>query len=88
MDLPPPKIEFPCDFPIKIMGTAGDDFTELVLAVVSEHAPDFYRESVKVRPSSSGKYTSVTVTLRCTGPEQLESIHIALKATGRVAMVI
>ena len=84
----PPKIEFPCDFPIKIMGNASDDFTEVVLAIVSEHAPDFHRESVQVRASSGGKYTSVTVTLRCTGPDQLNALHLALKATGRVQMVL
>lgn len=84
----PPKLEYPCDFPLKIMGHAAEDFTEVMLAVLSEHATDFHRESVSVRMSKEGKYTSLTVTIICTGPEQLERLHQGLKATGRVVMVI
>ena len=33
-------LEFPCEFPIKIMGARVDDFAQTVLEVVLRHAPD------------------------------------------------
>jgi len=33
--------EFPCAFPIKIMGLADDALAQAVLGVVLSHAPDF-----------------------------------------------
>ena len=83
-----PKLEYPCLFPIKIVGHAADDFVDYVVSVVLKHAPDLDHSTVSARPSSAGKYTSVTVTILCTGPAQLEALHIDLKVAGRVVMVI
>ena len=34
-------IEFPCDFPLKIMGANAPDFAQAIADVVHIHAPDF-----------------------------------------------
>ena len=83
-----PKIEFPCDYPIKVMGDAAPDFHELVVEVMSRHAGNISEDRVKIRASSKGTYLSVTVTIIATGRPQLEAIFEDLKATGRVKMVL
>lgn len=84
----PPKIEFPCDYPIKVLGRSGDEFERCVLEVFEQHAPGFPREQVRVRASGKGTFSSLTVTIIATGPEQLDALHRDLMATGHVSMVI
>lgn len=83
-----PKIEFPCDYPIKAIGDNGDDFKELVLNVVKEFAPDLDDSRVTLNPSAKGTFVSVRFFIQATGKEQLALIHKALLATGRVKMVM
>ncbi|TGD74377.1 DUF493 domain-containing protein [Mangrovimicrobium sediminis] len=87
-DAEPPKIEFPCDYPVKVLGRAGDDFQTVILEVFERHAPGFDAESISVRASSKGTFTAITVVIVATGPDQLEALHQDLLATGRVQMVI
>lgn len=83
-----PKVEFPCDYPIKIVGDAAPDFKASVLDVVEAYAPGVDRGSVKVVDSRNGKFQSVRVTITATGEDQLRELFTALKATGRVHMVV
>ena len=84
-----PKIEFPCArYPIKIIGEAGDGFTELVVEVVQRHAADFDSTTLSIRDSKNGRYLSVQVLITATGEEQLKAINADLRATGRVHMVL
>lgn len=84
----PPKIEYPCEYPIKVMGYAGDDFEAVVLEVMRRHAGDIDDSQVKQRNSGKGTFVSITVTIIATGKEQIELIFADLKATGRVKMVL
>lgn len=88
-DATPPKIEFPCErYPIKVIGDAGEDFSETVVDVVRRHAPDFDETTVVVRDSRNGRFLSVQVLITATSVEQLQAIHVDLRATGRVHMVL
>lgn len=84
----PPKIEFPCEYPIKVMGRNAEDFQEIVIAVMTRHAGMIADHQVKARPSGKGTFVSITVTITATGKPQLDAIFADLKATGRVQMVI
>lgn len=83
-----PRIEFPCDYPIKVMGRSGDTFESIVLAVFERHAPGFDQQTIEARVSRNGTFTSLTITITATGPDQLQALHQDLMATGRVTMVI
>lgn len=83
-----PKIEFPCKYPVKVLGEHVDNFEEEVLTVIRRHAPDLDEEEINYRASSNGKYLSIKVTIRATGPEQLQQMFEDLKATGLVSLVI
>jgi putative lipoic acid-binding regulatory protein len=87
-DQAPPKIEFPCSYPIKVMGDAAEDFSEFVVAVMSKHAGDINDADVSVRESRKGTFLSVTVTITATGVDQLTLIHEELKLSSRVKMVL
>lgn len=83
-----PKIEFPCDYPIKVMGDAGEDLHNLVIEVMERHAPGFDQQSISVRDSSKGTFQSITVTIVATGKPQLQSIFDDLKCSKLVKMVL
>lgn len=83
-----PKIEFPCQYPIKIIGAAGDDFAEVVCSVVEKHAPGVDTTSIEIKDSKNGRFLSLRIVITATGPEQLDALHQDLKATGRVHMVL
>jgi uncharacterized protein len=82
------KIKFPCPYPIKVVGTAADDFREFVVTVMERHAGTLLEEHIDVRASSNGRFLSVRVTITATGPAQLQTIFEELKASGRVHIVL
>lgn len=84
----PPKIQFPCDYPIKVVGDAAPDFTEFVVEIVKRHAPDIDEERMSLRLSGQNKYYALTIYILATGESQLQAIFEELKSTGRVKMVL
>lgn len=83
-----PKIEFPCDYVIKVIGHAAPDFTEYVVSVVEAHAPGIREEHISVTDSRNGRFTSVQLTIVATGEPQLKALFEELKSSGRVHMVL
>lgn len=81
-------LEFPCEFPIKVMGETRDGFAEAVVAVVACHAPGFDATRVEMRPSSTGKYLSLTCTVTATSKAQLDDLYRALTAHPMVKVVL
>ncbi len=84
----PPKIEFPCDYPVKVLGRSVPEFEASVTEIIEKHAPGFPRERTTSRASREGKFTALTFHITATGKPQLEAIHADLMATGLVQMVI
>lgn len=85
---PDTLLEFPCEFPIKIMGERRDDFAQTMVAIVLSHAPDFIAESVEMRASSGGKYLSITCTIRATSKPQLDNLYRELTAHPMVKVAL
>lgn len=81
-------LEFPCDFPIKVMGARVDGFAQAVAEVVLVHAPEFDPASMEMRPSSKGNYLSLTCTIRATSRDQLDALYRALTAHPMVKVVL
>jgi uncharacterized protein len=84
----PPKIVFPCRYPIKVLGRAGESFHTTVLAIFQRHASGFEEGDVIVKDSRKGTFQSITVTIMAQDEEQLRLIHEDLMATGLVTMVM
>ena len=68
-------IEFPCEFPLKIIGYQQAGYAQSILEVVKRHAPDYDGANMEMRPSSKGKYMSLTCTLRATSQPQLDALY-------------
>lgn len=83
-----PLIEFPCDYPIKVLGSADPELHQHVLQIMDTHAPGFDRSKIAIRDSSKGKWQSITVVITATGKPQLEEIFADLKTSPRVKMVL
>lgn len=81
-------LEFPCEFPIKAMGTAEPDFVLHVLAIIREHVPDVDDTRVTTTASRRGTYVSVTVPITATSKAQLEAIYQSLYDDSRVVMTL
>jgi putative lipoic acid-binding regulatory protein len=81
-------IEFPCDFPLKIMGATDAGFAQAIVEVVLKHAPDFDPASVEMRPSKAGNYLSLTCTVRATSQAQLDVLYLELTAHPMVKVVL
>ena len=80
-------IEYPCDFPIKIIGRSQAGFAQAVLGIVRAHAPDFDGATMDMRTSKQGKYLSVTCTIRATSRQQLDGLYRELCDHPMVVMV-
>lgn len=81
-------LQFPCQFPIKAMGLSSDTFDSTVIQIVRKHVTDIHEGAVNTRPSKSGKYTSVTVTIEATSKTQLDAIYMDLSSHDDVLMTL
>lgn len=81
-------IEYPSDFPIKIMGGMQDGFAETIAGVIREFDPTFDPATLEMRPSSKGSYLSLTATVRATSREQLDNLYRALSSHPMVKVVL
>jgi hypothetical protein len=81
-------LEFPCEFPIKIMGARVDAFAQAVVDVVLRHAPDFGPASVEMRASSKGNYLAITCTIRAVSQDQLDALYRELTSHPLVKVVL
>ena len=81
-------LEFPCEFPLKIMGKHADEFAQTVTQVVQQFAPDFDPDTMELRPSSTGKYMGLTCTIIATSQAQLDDVYRALTSHPMVSVVL
>ena len=81
-------IEFPCDFPLKIMGANAEGFAQSIAELVRVHAPDFDPSSMEMRPSKAGNYLALTCTVRATSQAQLDDLYRSLTAHPMVKVVL
>jgi putative lipoic acid-binding regulatory protein len=85
---PDTLLEFPCDFPLKVMGATRDGFAQAIVEVVLRHAPDFDPARIEMRPSKAGNYLSLTCTIRATSKAQLDALYRELTAHPWVKIVL
>jgi putative lipoic acid-binding regulatory protein len=81
-------MQFPMDFPIKIMGKRVDVFADEVAAIVRTHAPGFDPATLEMRVSRNGNYLSLTATIRAESRPQLDALYRALSSHPLVTLVL
>ena len=89
-EIPPEQslIEYPSDFPIKVMGPTHDAFAPTILEVVVKHDPTCHAGKIESRPSGKGNFTGLTVVVRATSREQLDALYTELSGHPMVKIVL
>lgn len=81
-------IEYPSQFPIKVMGDDVEGFVHAVTKIAEEFDPSFDAGTIELRNSKGGKYLGVTVTITATSREQLDNIYRAYSSHPLVKVVL
>lgn len=81
-------LDFPVDFPIKVMGRRTDGFAQSITDLVRARVPDFDPRTVELRSSSQGGWLSITLTVRAPSREVLQSLYTELSAHPMVRVVL
>jgi len=82
-------LDFPCDFPLKVMGKNHDDFEIYVLMTIKKHiGVELAEDAVKAKPSKNGTYVSLTVTFEAHSQQQIDEIYTELTAHELVLMAL
>ena len=88
MSDPPPLLEFPTDYPIKVIGRPSDEFRARVHAIVLRHAPLIEPERICERLSENGNFLSISYRIRADSREQVVALASDLKSCDGVLMLI
>ena len=81
-------IDYPSQFPIKVMGHNVDGFVHAITAIAKHFDPGFDAASVELRDSKGGKYLGITVTVTATSREQLDELYRTLSSHPMVKVVL
>ena len=85
---PESLIQYPCDFPIKVMGACVEGFAEAMTDLVQQFDPGFQPATIEKRTSKAGNYLSLTLTIRATSRAQLDNVYLALTAHPMVKVAL
>jgi putative lipoic acid-binding regulatory protein len=81
-------IDYPCDFPIKVMGLKVEGYIDAMSYVVRQFDPDWTEDRLETRESAGGKYLSLTFTVRATSREQLDELYRTLSSHPMAKVVL
>ena len=81
-------LEFPCQFPIKMMGRSSDDFRSIAVALVEKHTGKVTSSAIRSAPSSNGKFVSITVDIEAQSQAQLDAIYHDLTASQDILVAL
>ncbi len=81
-------IEYPCRFPIKVMGAKAEGFVHAVTTVARAFDPGFDASTIELRESKGGNYLGVTITITATSREQLDELYRTLSTHPMVKVVL
>ncbi|MES2531518.1 MAG: DUF493 family protein [Pseudomonadota bacterium] len=81
-------IEYPSQFPIKVMGAKADGFVHAVTQIAERFDPAFDAATIELRNSKAGNYLGVTITVTATSREQLDDLYRALSSHPMVKVVL
>ena len=84
----PSLIEYPSQFPIKVMGAKVDGLVRAITMVAEQFDPAFDGSTIELRESKGGKYLGVTVTINATSREQLDELYRTLSTHPMVKFVL
>lgn len=88
MTEPSTLINFPCDFPIKIIGVSRDTFVSDITAIVLKHFPTTSHEALFYKKSERGNYIAMTATVYVSNQSSLDALYHELTQYPGIKMVL
>lgn len=85
---PQTLLEFPCEFPLKVVGRREDGFAQAVSEIVQRHAEGFVPSTLEMRTSRNARFLSLTVTITARSRAQLDALYRELSGHPLVMMVL
>lgn len=83
-----PVLEFPCSYPLKVMGRDNADFRSTVQSIVERHAGPVLESGVKSRPSAEGNFLALTFSITAESREQLDALYLELTSCPAVLVAL
>jgi putative lipoic acid-binding regulatory protein len=81
-------LEFPCSFPIKMMGRNTAEFRDTVRVLVERHTGPMNDEAIQDAVSRNGNFVSVTITVVALSQQQLDDIYRDVSSHDDVLMAL
>jgi len=81
-------LQFPTDYPIKVVGRPSAEFRARIHAVVLKHVPNVETDRITERLSENGNFLSISYTIVAESREQVVALARDLAAAEGVLMVI
>ena len=81
-------LEFPCDFPIKIMGRDQPQFREAAVALIEQHAGEIPDDAIRTNLSREGNFLSLTIMIKAESQQQLDDIYRALSKHDEILVAL
>ena len=87
-DPPPPLLQFPTDYPIKVVGRTSETLRAQIDAIFSAHVPDLDPARTTQRLSGNGNFQSISYVIHAVSAAQVTALATDLKACPDVLIVI
>lgn len=81
-------IEFPCNFPIKIIGKNSLEFLEEIKLIATRHFPMLKIDDLTHKASQNNNYLSITVTVLAENQLMLDEFYREVSRHPDVKMVL
>lgn len=81
-------LEFPCDFPIKMMGRDTPEFREVARKLIEKYTGPLDNNAIQSNLSRNGRFVSITATINAQSQQQLDDIYRAISAHEDVLMAL
>ena len=85
---PETLIEFPCRFPIKVMGEVHEAFTATVIEIIKQKSEKFDPSTIEMKGSREGRYISLTCYVYVTSKPELDDIYRSLSSHPMIKVVL
>jgi putative lipoic acid-binding regulatory protein len=81
-------LQFPTDYPIKVVGRPSPEFRAHIHAIVLRHVPNVETDRISERLSENGNFVSISYMIRAESREQVVALAKDLTSAEGVLMVL
>ena len=81
-------MEFPCHFPIKVIGINSSNFTSDVTHIARKHFPALLDTDIQIQSSKNQNYLALTITVLAHTQKSLDALYLELTQHPDIKMVL